>query len=148
MLSESKTTLVAIDYNKDWLAGGKGARYGNFPSDMITFAGIEGANDVDDYVFNYFGSTSTSNEEHLKDSTLDAMITKARTVVKDDDRVKAYLDIQKYIADKMYTVAGLPQPLSHTFIQPWVQNFQLSQGNTTSAGNGVESDSKIWLAKQ
>jgi peptide/nickel transport system substrate-binding protein len=143
-----KTALVAIDYNKDWLAGGKGARYGNFPSDMITFGGIEGANDVDDYMFNYFGSTSTSNEEHLKDPDLDAMIAKARTVIDDDARVKAYLDIQKYIADKMYTVAGLPQPRIHVFYAPRVQNLQLSQGSAVSAANGSETDAKVWLAKQ
>jgi peptide/nickel transport system substrate-binding protein len=142
-----KTALVSIDYNKDWLAVGKGVRYGNFPSDMITFAGIEGANDVDDYVFNYFGSTSTSNEEHLKDADLDAMIAKARTVIDDDARVKAYLDIQKYIADKTYTVAGLPQPRIHVFYGPQVQNFQLSQGSGVSASNGSEADAKVWLAK-
>jgi peptide/nickel transport system substrate-binding protein len=141
-----KTALVPMDYSKDWLASGKGARYGNFPSDMITFAGIEGANDVDDYIFNYFGSTSTSNEERLKDPTLDDMISKARAVVDENARVKAYLDIQLYLADKMYTVAFLPQPINHTLIQPRVRDFDLSQGNTTSAANGVETDAKIWLS--
>jgi peptide/nickel transport system substrate-binding protein len=140
-----KTTLVPMDYAKDWLAAGKGARYGNFPSDMITFAGIEGANDVDDYIFNYFGTSSTSNEEHLSDTTLDGMISKARAIVDENERVKAYLDIQQYLADKMYTVAFLPQPINHTLVQPRVQNFALSQGNTTSAANGVESDAKLWL---
>jgi peptide/nickel transport system substrate-binding protein len=141
-----KTALVPMDYSKDWLASGKGARYGNFPSDMITFAGIEGANDVDDYIFNYFGSTSTSNEERLKDSTLDGMISKARAVIDESARVKAYLDIQLYLADKMYTVAFLPQPINHTLVQPRVQDFELSQGNAASASNGVETDAKIWLS--
>jgi ABC-type transport system substrate-binding protein len=141
-----KTALVPMDYSKDWLASGKGARYGNFPSDMITFAGIEGANDVDDYIFNYFGSTSTSNEEHLKDSTLDGMITKARAVIDENARVKAYLDIQLYLADKMYSVAFLPQPINHALVQPRVQDFELSQGNPSSASNGVETDAKIWFS--
>jgi ABC-type transport system substrate-binding protein len=141
-----KTALVPMDYSKDWLASGKGARYGNFPSDMITFAGIEGANDVDDYVFNYFGSTSTSNEERLSDGTLDGMISKARAVIDENARVKAYLDIQLYLADNMYSVAFLPQPINHTLVQPRVQDFELSQGNAASAANGVETDAKIWLS--
>jgi peptide/nickel transport system substrate-binding protein len=136
-----KTSLVAIDYTKDYLAAGKGVRYGNFPNDMIVFGGTEGGNDADEYLFKYFGSKSTGNQERLNDSTVDTMISKARTIVKDDDRVRAYIDLQKYLADKMYTVADMPQPLNYTVVQPRVQRFQLS----LTHGIATETYAKLWL---
>jgi peptide/nickel transport system substrate-binding protein len=136
-----KTTLVAIDYTKDYLAGGKGVRYGNFPSDMIVFGGTEGGNDADEYLFKYFGSKSTGNQERVSDDLVDAMISKARGIVNEDDRVRAYIDLQKYLADKMYTVAGMPQPLNYTALQPRVQNFQLS----LTHGIATETYAKLWL---
>jgi peptide/nickel transport system substrate-binding protein len=138
-----KTTLVPLDYTSVFLNGGKGVRYGYVANDMIVYTGMEGANDVDDYMSNYFSSKSTSNEEHLSDAALDAMIAKARTVLNEDDRLKAYKDIQLYIADKMYTVAGLPQSRIHTLMQPWVRNFQYS----ATAGIAVESYAKVWIEK-
>jgi peptide/nickel transport system substrate-binding protein len=138
-----KTTLVPLDYTSVFLNAGKGVRYGYGPNDMIVYTGMEGANDVDDYMYNYFGSKSTSNEERINDPTLDAMIDKARTVLNEDERVKAYKDIQLYIVDKMYTVAGLPQSRVHTLVQPWVQNFQFG----VPAGVATESYAKLWIAK-
>jgi peptide/nickel transport system substrate-binding protein len=135
-----KTTLVPIDYTSAWLAGGKGARYGNFPSDMITFAGIEGAQDADDYLYNYFGSTSNSNEEHLSDKKLDDMIAKERTIVNDDERAKACIEIEQYMAEQMFTVAFLPQPRVHTLVQGRVQNYL-----QVSGALGTEQESKLWL---
>jgi ABC-type transport system substrate-binding protein len=136
-----KTNLVAIDYTKDYLAGGKGVRYGNFPSDMIVFGGTEGGNDADEYLFKYFGSKSTGNQERLNDSQVDGMISRARGIVNEDERVRAYIDLQKYLANKMYTVAGMPQPLNYTAIQPRVQDFQLS----LTHGIATETYAKLWL---
>jgi peptide/nickel transport system substrate-binding protein len=138
-----KTALVPLDYTSVFLNGGKGVRYGFGPNDMIVYTGMEGANDVDDYMYNYFGSKSTSNEEHIADPTLDAMIDKGRTVLDEDERVKAYKDIQLYIVDKMYTVSGIPQPRVHTLVQPWVRNYQFG----VPAGVAAETYSKLWIAK-
>jgi peptide/nickel transport system substrate-binding protein len=133
-----KTTLVPIDYTSAWLAGGKGARYGNFPSDMITFAGIEGAQDADDYIYNYFGSASNSNEERLSDKKLDDVIAKERTVIDEDERAKACLDMQQYMAEQMFSVSFLPQPHGHTLIQSRVQNYTQASGAL-----GTEQESKL-----
>jgi peptide/nickel transport system substrate-binding protein len=136
-----KVTLQQVDYTKDFIGGGKGIRYGNYPTDAVVSSGISVYEDVDTFIYNYYHSKATSGLSHLNDGDLDARITKARTVVIEADRVKAYLDIQKYLADKMYTVAGLPQGNVYVVTQPRVQNFQES----LAFGAGTESFSKLWL---
>jgi ABC-type dipeptide transport system, periplasmic component len=75
-------------------------------TDSVISSGISVYEDVDTFIYNYYHSNATSGLSHLSDADLDAQITKARALVNDADRVKAYIDIQKYLADKMYTVAG------------------------------------------
>jgi peptide/nickel transport system substrate-binding protein len=143
MLSSAgiKVTLQVVDYTKDFIGGGKGIRYGNYPTDSVISSGISVYEDVDTFIYNYYHSNATSGLSHLSDADLDAQITKARALVNDADRVKAYIDIQKYLAEKMYTVAGLPQGNVYVVAQPRVQNFQES----LAFGAGTESFAKLWL---
>ncbi len=137
-----KTVITPIDYTTVWLNGGKGVRYGYKPNNMLVLSGMEGADDVDDYMTNYF-SSQASNPSHLSDPALDAMIQKARTVINEDDRVKAYKDIQLYIVEKVYNASGIPQARGHTLVQPRVQNYEYSG----SLGAATESYTKLWLQK-
>jgi peptide/nickel transport system substrate-binding protein len=143
MLSSAgiKVTLNVVDYAKDFIGGGKGIRYGNYPTDTVVSSGISVYEDVDTFIYNYYHSNATSGLSHLNDADLDAQITKARALVNDADRVKAYIDIQKYLAQKMYTVAGLPQGNVYVAVQPRVQNFQES----LAFGAGTESYAKLWM---
>jgi peptide/nickel transport system substrate-binding protein len=136
-----KVTLSAVDYQKDFIGGGKGIRYGNYPTDTIVSSGIAVYEDVDTFIYNYYDSKATSGLSHLNDPSLDAMIAKARTVVNEDERVKAYMDIQRYIAAQMYTVAGLPQGNVYIFVAPRVRNYQQS----LASGAPTESYAKLWL---
>lgn len=136
-----KISLVTIDYNKDWVGGGKGVRYGNFPTDTIVMAGLEGASDVDEQLYTHFHSKSTKSVLRLNDQTLDAMIDKGRTILNEDERVKAYKDIQKYLALKLYGIAGFPGWFAYTAIQPWLRNWSVNTGY----GVGSEVFSKLWL---
>jgi peptide/nickel transport system substrate-binding protein len=138
-----KSNLVLIDYTKDWVNGGKGVRYGNFPSpnDSMVWAGLEGRQDVDEYVFGWYDSQSSTNLSHLKDDKLDSMIAQARTIVNDDDRAKAYIDLQKYMADQMFSVAGNPNGLAYYFIQPRVSNFTYGD----NYGAGTTCWGQLWL---
>jgi peptide/nickel transport system substrate-binding protein len=140
-----KTNLVLIDYTKDWVNGGRGVRYGYFPSpnDSMVFAGLEGRQDVDQYVFDWYDSQSSLNCEHLHDDKLDSMIAKARTIVDDDQRAKAYIDLQTYMADQMFSVAGQPNGLSYTMIAKRVVNY--TAGDSYGAGTGTWSN--LWLQK-
>ncbi len=144
MLSSSgiKIAPVQVDYTKDYFGGGKGIRYGNYDKDSVVCSGISALDDVDDYIYNYFATGATQGLSRLHDPDLDAMISKARTQVDTNARVKAYKDIQIYIADKMYTVAGLPEPYAYNLVAPRVQNFQYSGTH----GYATESFSKLWLS--
>lgn len=118
-----KLTLVFIDYNKDWVGGGKGVRYGNFPSDSLVLTGVEGRTDVDEYLYGWWHSKSKSSISRLQDPTLDAMIDRARTLLNEDERAKASVEIQKYMADKVYSGAGNPSGYVYTAVQARVRNY-------------------------
>jgi peptide/nickel transport system substrate-binding protein len=135
-----KSTLVQHDYNKDFVDAGKGSRQGYYDRDAMIYASTAGLTDPDELLFSYFNSDSTSNQEHLKDPSLDAMLAKERTLVNTDDRLKAVLGIEKYIAQKVYCV---PTVGSWRFVGvlPRVQNYQYSN----SLGVATETYSKVWL---
>jgi peptide/nickel transport system substrate-binding protein len=135
-----KTTLLLLDFQKEWIDAGRGYRQGYFPKDTIAFAANQPFNEVDDLLFSYFSSRSTQNQEHLSDPDLDGMIDKARTIVDENARLKAYLDIQRYLADKTYVV---PTGFGYGYIlvQPRVQNYNLA----SSWASLIETYSKVWI---
>jgi peptide/nickel transport system substrate-binding protein len=135
-----KTTLIAQDYLKDFIDSGKGSRQGYFDKDVIIMAGSGSFGDADDWFFSYFHSKSLLNQEHLKDPTLDAMMDKERTLVDDDERLKAVGDIHRYLAEKMYapSIGGQPE---YAAIQPRVRNYGVDDGG----GKMSESYARIWL---
>ena len=92
-------------------------------------------------MFNYFSSSTTAGLARLKDPDFDSMLLKARGILDENQRTKAYLDIQRYVADKMYAIAGLPQGYVYSMVNPRIQNYQ--HGN--SYGLGTESFSKLWI---
>jgi ABC-type transport system substrate-binding protein len=135
-----KLQQLPIDFTKDYIDTGKGYRQGYFDKDVMFFFNAQTFNEVDEAIYNYFDSKSTQSGEHLQDSALDDMIAKARTVVDENQRLQAYLDIQKYIESKVYTLVLGGGP-NYTMIQPRVQNYAVSTSYTAMA----ESYAKVWL---
>jgi peptide/nickel transport system substrate-binding protein len=135
-----KTQIVTQDYQKDYIDSGKGSRQGYFDKDMVIYSGIASYTEADEHLYVNFDSKSTSNDERLSDAKLDAMIDKERTVVNEDDRLKAVQDIEKYIADQVYVI---PTAGSYrfAFLQPRVQNYSY----TDSLGVQTENYSKVWV---
>jgi peptide/nickel transport system substrate-binding protein len=135
-----KTTIGTNDYNKEFVDAGKGSRQGYFDKDVILFGAVASGTDADDWLFGYLHSKSTSNQEHLSDPDYDAMVNKERASVNEDDRLKQVLDIQKYIASKMYapSTGGTHQWVA---IQPRVQNYQY----TSALGWMTETYARLWL---
>ncbi len=136
-----KTTLVTHDYNKDFVDSGHGSRQGYYDKNAVGFFAEAVYNESDEYLYSYFHSKSTSNQEHLSDPQLDAMIDKERTLVDQSQRLKAVQDIQKYIAQKVYCV---PTVGSYGFqlVNPRLQNYQYTQ----SLGVQTESYAKLWVS--
>jgi peptide/nickel transport system substrate-binding protein len=143
MLQQSgfKITPFAADYQRDYIGGGKGVRYGNYDKDWIIYTGLSSYDEVDEYMFNYFSSNTTAGLAKLKDPDFDNMLLKARGILDENQRSKAYLDLQRYVADKMFAIAGLPQGYVYSMVNPRIQNYQ--HGN--SYGLGTESFSKLWI---
>jgi len=135
-----KATIGTNDYNKDFVDAGKGSRQGYFDKDTILFGATASNTDADDWLFSYLHSKSTSNQEHLSDPDYDAMVNKERAAVNEDDRLKQVLDIQKYIATKLYapSTGGTHQWVA---VPPRVQNYQFTQ----DLGMFTESYAKLWL---
>ncbi len=137
-------TLVQQDYAKDWLGSGKGVRYGALAKDTIAFSSTDGLTTVDDFLYGYFYSTSPTNIVRVKDSQLDTLLDKARTIVNDDERLKAYKDVQRYLVDKAYELSAIPNGNAYTLVQPWVHGYY---GNTIE-DFGRMACSGVWLTKQ
>jgi len=144
-----KAALRQIDYTKDYLGGGKGEAYGFFPKDHVVVSGIRNGStaDPDGRVFDYYHSKSQVGAEQLKDPTLDAMIDKERTIVNQDERFKACIEIQQYIADKMYMIAFMPGPNIHEALQAPVRDFYPTGGGSSVGGYGTETVSRLWLER-
>ena len=138
-----KFSLVLIDYNRDWVGGGKGVRYGNFPSDSIVFTGIEGRTDVDEYLYGWWHSKSTSTISRLNDPRLDALIDKARGQLSEEERVRTSLDAQRYMAEKVYSAMGTPSGFDFTLVQPAVQNYTTGD----NYGVGTSMWPYLWLKR-
>ncbi len=138
-----KATSVQVDFAKDYVDSGHGIRQGYYAKDTIVFGSQQPFTEVDEVLFSFFDSKSTQNEEMLKDPTVDAMIEKARTLLNEDDRVKAEIDVQKYLAKKVYIMnAGMPK--SFVLVQPGVQNWARANLGLDA---GVGTYAKLWLAQ-
>jgi ABC-type transport system substrate-binding protein len=138
-----KAASVQVDYAKDYVDSGHGIRQGYYKTDTIVYGSQQPFTEIDEFLFSFFHSKSTQNEEMLKDPAVDGMIDKARTLVKEDDRLKATLDLQKYLAKKVYILnAGMPRTFQ--FIQPRVQGWSRSNTGLDAA---VGTYAKLWLTQ-
>jgi peptide/nickel transport system substrate-binding protein len=144
-----KSTLRQIDYTKEYLNSGKGEAYGFFPKDHVVVSGLRAGStgDPDGRIFDYYHSRSQVGAEHLKDPTLDGMIDRERAIVNQDERYKACIDIQQYIADKMYMVGFMPGPNVHEAVQPWIKNLYPTGAGSSVGGFGSETIARLWIER-
>ena len=139
-----KTSLINIDYNSEYVAGGKGVHYGAFNKDTLVFAlAGDGYVDVDQIMFAFYNSKSTRKNTPINDPTFDAQQIKARSILNDGERLKAYMDLQKYLVDKMYFVAGWPEEPRYRLVQPWVKNYSFWANYSFF----TDSYTKLWVQK-
>jgi peptide/nickel transport system substrate-binding protein len=139
-----KSNLVTVDYNTEYIAGGKGYRAGNFPKDVLVLGAISGGYTViDEIMFAYYHSKSSKRFNQLNDPSVDHMIESARSMLNESQRLKAYQDIQKYLINKSYYITGWPWSPAWTLIQPRVHNYS----HATSYASFTESYAKLWFAK-
>jgi peptide/nickel transport system substrate-binding protein len=139
-----KASVVTADINSEWLASGKGIRYGNFSKDTVIMGGYAGTYTViDEVLFGFYDSKSNKLFTKLADTTIDGMIDKARATLDADARLKIYQDLQRYMVDKSYYVTGIPWQPEFKMIQPWIRNYAYA----TDYGAPTEAYAKLWLRK-
>jgi peptide/nickel transport system substrate-binding protein len=136
-----KLNLVQLDSTREWINGGKGVRYGNYDPGALVWAGLEGHNDVDEYIFAWYHSESPSDIERLKDAQLESMLLKGRSIINDDERLKYYIDIQKYMAAQLFSIAGNPNGLSYSMVNPRVRNYAIGD----SYGLMASTVANLWI---
>jgi peptide/nickel transport system substrate-binding protein len=136
-----KISYLKVDYNKDWINGGKGYGYGFLPPEMMAWWGLSTRTDIDEYIYGFWHSKSTGNISKLNDPTVDSMIEKARTIVNDDDRLAAYKDIQRYLLAQNYSLTGNPNGIQYQMVQPRVRNFTVGDPH----GVGTSNWGQLWL---
>ncbi len=135
---------VPIDYNKDFIGGGKGALYGGYADDSVV-ASTQGVhNDVDTTLLYNYQSGNDHNLPKVSDPQLDAMLKQMLTIRDDAAHLKAAQDIQRYAADKVYFIP-LPSEYAYTVVQPWIFNYQYSTSGNVSEGPNTLS--RLWIKK-
>jgi peptide/nickel transport system substrate-binding protein len=134
-------SYVEIDYTREWVGGGKGVRYGNFPSTSMIATGIEGSSGYDGYLYNWWDSKSSSGISGLNDPKFDAAIDKARTLTDETERLKAYTDLQQYLAANMISVTGMPNGVVTTLLQPSIHGYSPGDAATVSG----HSLARLWV---
>jgi ABC-type oligopeptide transport system substrate-binding subunit len=132
--------ILSLDYNKDFIGNGRAIRQGYFDKDMVVYGAASVYSEADEFLFSYFHSKSLSNGERLSDPMLDALIDKQRTLINDEERLKAVHEIQRYLAEKLY-VPSTVGAYRYYFAGPRVRNYNF----TDSLGKHTETYAKLWL---
>ncbi len=134
---------VTVDYQREWINGGKGFGYpgGGVPAQGMAWWGPGAVGPtVDEYIYNFYHSQGAGNMSHLNDPKIDQGIAKARAALKEEEQAAAYMDVQRYIAEQAYTMLGQVNGEGYTFISQRAQNYLL--GDTVAPG---QQWTQMWL---
>ena len=136
-----KMELVAVDYEREFLPR---IAMGKYPIDTLVFTIQFGGTSIPEVaLFNNLVPGATNNHAHVDDPTLTSMCTKMIGTLNDSERLKRVQEIQRYEADKMYYIFGIPTGNQYTLIQPKVRGYAYSLDLSTA---GTETYAKLWLA--
>jgi ABC-type transport system substrate-binding protein len=136
-----KSTILNLDYNKDFVGNGRGIRAGYYDKDMVIYLQGASSTEPDDYLYGQLHSKTSQNIEHLNDPTYDAMVDRQRMLVNEDERVEKVQEIQRYLAEKLYAVSTVAS-YRWELVQPRVRDYSYSD----SQGLYTETFAKAWLS--
>jgi peptide/nickel transport system substrate-binding protein len=137
-------TYVTVDYQHDWINGGKGIGYpaGGVPPDSMAWWGPGAVGPtVDEYIVYFYQSKGAGNMSHLDDPKVDSLLVKARGTLKEEDQVTAYKDVQRYIVSQLYAMLGMVNGEGYTFVSPRAQNYALGDNVAVGTANWAQ----MWL---
>jgi len=134
-----RTHLIPLDYQKDFVASGKGVSFGNYPPDGLIVVNSGGYSTAEDWLVSNFTPGTPRNKSQVDDETLTSMVTRMVALVDEDARLKAVHEIDRYLADALYYIPG-PYASIATLVQPRVKGYQYSVNVTET-----ESYPRLWL---
>ena len=79
----------------------------------------------------HFESKSQRNKPQVSDPKVDEQLSKMLSILDENQRLQAALDIQKYLAGQIYQISTYSEVV-YTVIQPWVHNYFLGESNQQS----------------
>jgi ABC-type transport system substrate-binding protein len=80
----------------------------------------------------HFDSASQRNKSQVNDPDLDPMLHKMLSILDENARLQAALDIEKYLAGKVYQISTYSEVV-YTLLQPWVHNYYLGEATQSAA---------------
>jgi peptide/nickel transport system substrate-binding protein len=135
-------TFVPVDYLKDWQPGAKAYGYGGLPGDSMAWWGTAQRSDVDEFLYGFWHTKGSTNISRLSDPKLDGMIDKARAILSEEERLKAYKEVQKYILDNVYCLTGMVNGPTTWMTQPRLHNWTIGD----AFGLGANTWTQMWIA--
>ncbi len=99
------------------------ALYGGGVEDMILTTQLPAGPDADVFTYQFMHSQGTSNWFHIKDSKMDELSLKQRTILDPTARQKAVKDVWTYAMEKMFLIP-VASPAFIRARQPWLNNWQ------------------------
>lgn len=142
-----KTQLVGLDYNRQWIGGGKGALYGYYPENNLVLQNWVGAAaSADVAMIGAVAPDGSANHAKVNDPQLGQMVSQMQAIPDEKLRMQKTEDIQRYVAEKMYYILGIPTGYNRVFVQPWVQNYCYSY-DAPQGAEGTETYAKLWITR-
>jgi ABC-type transport system substrate-binding protein len=99
------------------------ALYSGGVQDMLLTTQLPAGPDADVFTYQFMHSQGPSNWFHVKDSQMDALSLKQRSILSLPERQKAVQDVWKYAMQKMFLIP-IASPAFIRAKQPWLNNWQ------------------------
>lgn len=139
-----KTQLVAVDYLREFLNPKTGIAFGHYDADTLVVAPLFlGAQAPEESMFTSLTPGYNANHSRVNDPALIQMLRDMMGTLDENQRLKRLQDAQRYVAEKLYFVMGLPTGNQYLVVQPRIQNYSYSLLPPTS--EGAEVYANIWL---
>ena len=139
-----KTQLVAVDYLREFLNPKTGIAFGHYDVDTLVVAPLFlGAQAPEESMFTSLTPGYNANHSRVNDPDLTTMLKDMMAMLDENQRLKKLQDAQRYVAEKLYFIMGIPSGNQYLVAQPRIQGYSYSLLPPTNEGSEVYS--KIWL---
>lgn len=139
-----KTQLVAVDYLREFLNPSTGIAFGHYDVDTLVVAPLfSGSSAPEEYMLSSLTPGFNANHARVNDPDLTKMLTHVMATLNENARLRELQEAQRYVAEKLYYIMGIPSGNQYILVQPRIQNYCYSFLSPQYAGTGGYA--KLWL---